>query len=91
MSESKLKYFSTTARAAEICEYMENWLADTRIGSSHSSVTAQRGFRGRCLPKKISAIVAAMQPYGGSPLLEAVMEYNTRLGAVADAAKSVPA
>ena len=62
------------------------WLADTRIGSSHSSVTAERGFRGRCLPKDISALVAAMKPYGGSPLLKAVMEYNAHLCAVSDAA-----
>jgi UDPglucose 6-dehydrogenase len=62
------------------------WLADPRIGSSHSSVTAARGFRGRCLPKDISALVAVMKPFGGAPLLEAVMEYNARLCEVADAA-----
>jgi UDPglucose 6-dehydrogenase len=55
------------------------WLADPRIGSSHSTVTAVRGFRGRCLPKDISALVAVMKPFGGAPLLEAVMEYNARL------------
>jgi UDP-glucose 6-dehydrogenase len=41
-------------------------------------------FRGRCLPKDISAIVAAMKPFGGAPLLEAIMEYNARLCEVAD-------
>jgi UDPglucose 6-dehydrogenase len=62
------------------------WLADPRIGSSHSTVTAARGFRGRCLPKDISAIVAVMKPFGGPPLLEAIMEYNARLCEVADRA-----
>lgn len=70
-------------------ELRELWLADARIGSSHSSVTAERGFRGRCLPKDISAMVAAMKPHGGSPLLEAVMKYNARLCATADGAAKV--
>jgi UDPglucose 6-dehydrogenase len=66
----------------------ELWLADPRVGSSHSNVTAERGFRGRCLPKDVSALVAAMKPYGGTPLIEAVMQYNTRLCESADLARS---
>jgi UDPglucose 6-dehydrogenase len=65
-------------------ELRELWLADPRVGSSHSTVTAERGFRGRCLPKDLSAIVAAMKPYGEPPLLEAIMEYNARLCEAAD-------
>jgi UDPglucose 6-dehydrogenase len=60
------------------------WLADPRIGSSHSTVTAARGFRGRCLPKDISAMVGVMKPFGGPPLLQAIMDYNTRLCEIAD-------
>jgi UDPglucose 6-dehydrogenase len=101
--------YKTTARAAELCKYMENsflamkvsfvnqfydiasaldvdfaqlrelWLADPRIGASHSRVTEERGFRGRCLPKDVSALVAAMAPLGGAPLLEAVLKYNRDL------------
>jgi UDPglucose 6-dehydrogenase len=67
------------------------WLADPRIGQSHSNVTAARGFRGRCLPKDVSAVVAAMKPFGGTPLLEAIMEYNARLCAVADRAAGASA
>ena len=52
------------------------WLADPRIGASHTQVTRERGFRGRCLPKDISALVTAMAPLGGAPLLEQVMAYN---------------
>jgi len=69
-------------------ELRELWLADPRVGSSHSSVTAERDFRGRCLPKDVSAMVAAMKPHGGAPLIEAVMEYNSRLCESVDQAKS---
>lgn len=101
-----MRFYRTTARAAELCKYMENcflatkvafvnqffdiaqsmgvafdelrelWLADPRIGESHTVVTPERGFRGRCLPKDLAALIAAMQPFGGSPLLEAVRDYN---------------
>lgn len=60
------------------------WLADTRIGESHTRVTEERGFRGRCLPKDIGAMIAAMQPHGGAPLLEAVRSYNQAVCAAAD-------
>ena len=30
------------------------WLTDPRIGESHTLVTDERGFRGRCLPKDLS-------------------------------------
>lgn len=110
------KYYCTTARAAELCKYMENcflaakvafvnqfydiaqafgvgfeelrelWLADTRVGSSHTVVTQERGFRGRCLPKDLSALVSAMRPLGGAPLLEAILSYNRALCDSADQA-----
>jgi len=54
----------------------EIWLADPRIGTSHTRVTEERGFRGRCLPKDISALIAAMKPLEGTPLLEQVAAYN---------------
>jgi UDP-glucose 6-dehydrogenase len=66
-------------------------LAELRVGSSHSSVTAERGFRGRCPPKDVSAMVAAMKPYGRTPLTEAVMQYNTHICAVADEVKGLSA
>jgi UDPglucose 6-dehydrogenase len=60
------------------------WLADPRIGESHTQVTGERGFRGRCLPKDISAMIVAMQPYGGAPLLEAIRAYNDSVCQTAD-------
>jgi UDPglucose 6-dehydrogenase len=55
------------------------WLLDSRVGPSHTVVTPERGFRGRCLPKDVAALIAVMGPLGGAPLLEAVHSYNERL------------
>jgi UDPglucose 6-dehydrogenase len=68
----------------DFSELRELWLVDPRVGSSHSSITAERGFRGRCLPKDVSALVAAMKATGGAPLLEAVLDYNKHVCQVAD-------
>jgi UDPglucose 6-dehydrogenase len=62
------------------------WLADPRVGSSHTTVTRERGFRGRCLPKDVAALVGAMAPKGGAPLLEAVLRYNRSVCERADRA-----
>ncbi len=53
------------------------WLADERIGESHTVVTAERGYGGRCLPKDVAAICAVARELG-TPLrvLEAVAEAN---------------
>ena len=72
-------YEIASALNVEFAEVRDLWLADPRIGASHTVVTEARGFRGRCLPKDVSALVAAMKPLGGAPLLEAVLEYNARL------------
>jgi UDP-glucose 6-dehydrogenase len=68
----------------DFLELRKIWLADSRVGTSHSSVTPARGFRGRCLPKDLAAIVAAVRPMGGAPLLEALLSYNTEICRVAD-------
>jgi UDPglucose 6-dehydrogenase len=109
------RYLITSAKAAELCKYMENaflatkvafvnqfydlaqgfgvdynelrelWLADERVGRSHTIVTAERGYRGRCLPKDMGAIIRAAKEVGGAPLLEAVDQYNKELCKRADA------
>ena len=78
--------FYDIARAFDVdfTELRELWLVDPRVGSSHSSVTAERGFRGRCLPKNVAALVAAMKPLGGAPLLEGILTYNSRLCQMSD-------
>lgn len=70
-------------------ELRELWLADPRVGLSHTSVTSQRGFRGKCLPKDISGLIAAMRPHGGAPLLQAVLDYNTQLCRIADESRTL--
>ncbi len=72
------------AMGVDFAELRELWLADPRVGTSHTLVTAERGFRGRCLPKDVAALIAAMALLGGAPLLEAVQNYNSRTCAQAD-------
>jgi UDPglucose 6-dehydrogenase len=53
---------------------------DDRIGSSHTTITEERGFGGHCFPKDTAAIVetAKQFDYDFSILREAI-EYNARL------------
>lgn len=69
----------STAFGVDFSELRRLWLADPRIGESHTTVTLERGFGGRCLPKDLAALIAAMKPYGGAPLLEAVLLCNSCL------------
>ena len=57
-------------------ELRELWLADERVGRSHTIVTEERGYRGRCLPKDMAAIIHWAKARGGVPLLEAIDRYN---------------
>jgi UDPglucose 6-dehydrogenase len=77
-------YDIANAFHVDYLELRKLWLADPRIGESHTSVMDERGFRGRCLPKDISAMISAMQLHGGAPLLEAVRSYNDAICAAAD-------
>ncbi len=65
-------------------ELRELWLADERVGRSHTIVTAERGYRGRCLPKDMASIIHAARQAGGAPLLEAVDQFNDEVCRKAD-------
>ena len=67
-------------------ELREIWLADDRVGRSHTIVTAERGYRGRCLPKDMASIIQATREFGGAPLLEAVDRFNDEVCRRADEA-----
>lgn len=56
----------------------ELWLADSRIGRSHTAVFKDRpGFDGKCLPKDLSALIDEAEKAGVEPhLLKAVKEAN---------------
>jgi len=68
-------------------ELREIWLADERIGRSHTIVTEERGFRGRCLPKDLASMIREAKRFGGAPLLEAVDQYNDVICRHADEAR----
>jgi UDPglucose 6-dehydrogenase len=66
-----------TLFGADFHQMREAWLADSRIGRSHSAIIDQPGFGGRCLPKDLNAIIEAAHDRGHSAkLLEAVRDYN---------------
>lgn len=73
-----------TALGVDFDNLRKLWLLDPRVGSSHTLVTPERGFRGRCLPKDVAAMIAAMQPFGGASLLQSVHSYNSRVCDEAD-------
>lgn len=62
---------------ADFHQLREAWLADSRVGRSHSAVLDRPGFGGRCLPKDLSAIIEAARQRGFCPkLLEMVQALN---------------
>lgn len=69
-------------------ELRELWLADERIARSHTIVTAERGYRGRCLPKDMASIINAARKVGGAPLLEAVDKFNDEVCRKSDEANA---
>jgi UDP-glucose 6-dehydrogenase len=75
----------------DFAELRKLWLADPRVGESHTLVTEERGFRGRCLPKDVAALAAALRPLGGAPLLEAVLAFNSAVCERADREKPLVA
>lgn len=70
-------------------ELRELWLADDRIGRSHTMVTEERGFRGKCLPKDLIAIIRAADKFGGAPFLDAVDKYNDLVCRKSDSIREV--
>jgi UDPglucose 6-dehydrogenase len=61
----------------DFAELRRLWLLDSRISPSHTEVTPERGFGGKCLPKDMRAIIAASTKLrSDAPLLTAVLDYN---------------
>jgi UDPglucose 6-dehydrogenase len=54
-------------------ELRELWLLDKRIGRSHTMVTEERGFGGKCLPKDLRAIISENPE---ANILKAANDYN---------------
>jgi UDPglucose 6-dehydrogenase len=65
---------------ADFDQMREIWVADPRIGHSHSAVIGSLGFSGKCLPKDLAAIIlAAKSSNVNIGLLEAVQKFNYSL------------
>ncbi len=57
----------------------ELWLQDHRINPSHTIVTPERGYGGKCLPKDVAAVCAAGKQVGiPMEIMEAVQRANDR-------------
>jgi UDPglucose 6-dehydrogenase len=69
-------YILASYFAVDFQQVRELWLADDRIGRSHTAVIGELGFGGRCLPKDLEAIITAARAGPGAPLLEAVQLFN---------------
>jgi UDPglucose 6-dehydrogenase len=70
-------------------ELRELWLLDDRIGRTHCHVTPIRGFGGKCLPKDIRGITAAVRNCVCTDLLNAVITYNDHIREVQRLASEV--
>jgi UDPglucose 6-dehydrogenase len=68
-----------TASGVDFETARELWLQDWRVGESHTVVTAERGYGGKCLPKDVAAVCATGRELGSSmQIMEAVQSANAR-------------
>jgi len=73
-------YTLATQFGVDFTELREIWVADRRVGRSHSTVVDKPGFGGRCLPKDLSAIINSATQRGEKPaFLIAVQAFNNML------------
>jgi UDPglucose 6-dehydrogenase len=67
------------------------WLLDHRINPSHTTVTAERGYGGACLPKDVDAVCATATAVGAPlEILETVQRVNARRRRAAAARSAAP-
>jgi UDPglucose 6-dehydrogenase len=57
------------------------FVLDPRVGDSHTTVTAERGFGGKCIPKDLQTIVSWAEGSTDISFLRAVARYNDTLRA----------
>jgi UDP-glucose 6-dehydrogenase len=57
-------------------ELRKVFLVDPRVGSTHTQVTSERGFGGKCFPKDLNGIIAWASPLADVSLLRAIADYN---------------
>ena len=73
--------FSDLARQANVdfTELRRLFVLDPRVGSSHTMISPERGFGGKCLPKDMRSIIAWAAQGDGAPLLQGVLSYNEQI------------
>jgi UDPglucose 6-dehydrogenase len=70
-------YDLAAAAGVDFEELRTMFLLDSRVGESHTTVSRERGFGGKCLPKDLQAIVAwARERDCPAIVLEAILAYN---------------
>lgn len=70
-------YDFATSMGVNYDELREIFLLDARSGESHTKVSPERGFGGKCFPKDMRSIVAWARDRGlDANVLEAVLAYN---------------
>jgi UDPglucose 6-dehydrogenase len=69
-------YDIATEAGLDFEELRALFLLDPRVGESHTAVTRERGFGGKCFPKDLSAIIAWASPRTDTTLLRAIADYN---------------
>lgn len=72
-------YDIATQAGLDFSELRKLFLLDPRVGESHTLVTRERGFGGKCLPKDLNAIIAWASQHGDPSFLRAVSSYNESL------------
>ncbi len=69
-------YDIATQAGLDFAELRRLFLLDPRIGESHTVVTRERGFGGKCFPKDLNAIISWASQRGDPSFLRAVADYN---------------
>jgi UDPglucose 6-dehydrogenase len=67
------------AAGANYDQVRKLWLEDWRVGASHTNVTPERGYGGKCLPKDVAAVCASGRELGAAmEIMQAVQSANAR-------------
>ncbi|MGB8266464.1 MAG: hypothetical protein WCE44_09100 [Candidatus Velthaea sp.] len=69
-------YDIATQAGLDFEELRKLFLLDPRVGESHTQVTRERGFGGKCFPKDLNAIIAWASKRGDPTFLRAVADFN---------------
>jgi UDPglucose 6-dehydrogenase len=81
-------YDIATQAGLDYEELRRLFVLDPRVGDSHTAVTRERGFGGKCFPKDLNAVIAWAAPRTDVTLLRAIADYNEAIRKPARAPKA---